>query len=134
MCEISDKLKLCTCIDKIDELEHFWVLHRFIKGQENFVIGEPMLPNFLDKKTDLKNRNLLLDLLNSGNVFDQPIIPKAKDRLELSFYDGSLEQRITYGFVFKKGKWEEEGYDPLEWMWHHKPENHSKILNPLNKK
>ena len=74
MCEVSDKLQLCTCakID-FDNAKHYWILHRFAKGQEVEVMGEPVMPYGIDEETDLKNRALLKTLLNEKAVFDKPI-------------------------------------------------------------
>jgi hypothetical protein len=32
MCDVSDKLQLCTCA-KIDRAKHYWIYHRLIKGK-----------------------------------------------------------------------------------------------------
>lgn len=135
MCDVSDKLQLCTCakID-FDNAKHYWIYHRFVKGQEIEVMGEPIMPYGIDEKTDLENRALLKTLLNERAVFDKPIHPQEGDLLELSFQMNNEFQRITYGFKHKDGQWEEEEYDVFGWMAHHKEARHGKIKNAIKNK
>ena len=127
MCEVSDKLKLCSCFKvAFGKARHYWILHRFIKDKFEIVIGLPMLPHFLSVDVDTKNKKLLLSLLNQPDTFDSDITPREGDLLELSFLCGEKEQRITYGFKYKRGKWHEEQFDPLHWMWHHEQELYGK--------
>ena len=68
MCTISSKLKLCTCKTKdVYSLKNFWVLHRFVKGKNEVVLGETIMPDF-NPLVDVKlNENTLLKLLNPYN-------------------------------------------------------------------
>jgi hypothetical protein len=135
MCEVSDKLQLCTCakID-FDTAKHYWVYHRFVKGQEMLVMGDPILPYDIDEETDLINRQLLITLVNERSVFDKPIHPQEGDLLELSFLLKEEFGRTVYGFKYHNGKWEEEEYDVFKWMAHHKEAKHGKIKNALKNK
>ena len=122
MCQVSNKLKLCTCsATSAMGLKNYWVFHRFIKGRNHFIIGEPMLPTTISFKDDTYNRQLLLQLLNEGNVFDVELNPKEKDRLQLSFSmaRGLLTNEVYYGYEFRKGKWKALVFDRLTWAWHH---------------
>ena len=111
MCEVSDKLKLCTCSSDIEELDNYWVLHRFEKDRWVIIMGETMPPSEIDLKVDLKNKELLAKLINEPDVFDKTIKPKEKDRLSINFK--CSEEYMTYGFEFQKERWVEIGYDFL---------------------
>jgi len=135
MCEVSDKLQLCTCsATDIENARHYWIYHRFVKGQEIEVMGLSIMPYFLDEETDLKNRNLLKNLLNEHSVFDKPIQPQEGDLLSLSFRVDKESQQLTYGFKYTGGRWEEEEYDVFGWMAHHREIKHGKIKKALKKK
>jgi hypothetical protein len=81
----------------------------------------------LSVDVDTKNKKLLLSLLNQPDTFDRDISPSKGDLLELSFLCGNKKERITYGFKYNRGKWHEERFDPLGWMWHHEQELYGKI-------
>lgn len=134
MCEVSDKLKLCSCAAvNPRDLRHYWILHRFDKGKSTMVVGMFMLPHILSEEIEVRNKNLLLTLLNQPDTFDKNIIPRQGDLLELSFSCGDDDRKITYGFKYNRGKWQEEGFDPLVWMWHHDEEQYGKIKNALKR-
>jgi len=130
MCSISDKLNLCTCNDIDTDHSHYWVLYRFVKGKNEITAGEIVMPAFIDQETDINNRNLLLKLLNNGNVFDQPIYPVNKDLLLLSFKTKEGDH-FNYGFLFQKGCWQETEYDPFVWENKHEEIKTGEIINPL---
>lgn len=135
MCKISNKLKLCTCKTKnVYTLKNFWVLHRLVKGKNEMVLGEIMLP-YYNPLVDVKlNEKTLLSLLNEGNVFDFDIELKDKDLLHVALkFEGDDWQHNDYGFEFKKGKWKNVDYDPLGWMWHHEEFMFGKIKNAIQK-
>ena len=130
MCKISDKLQLCSCKTAIDNLKHYWVLYRYVNGKTESILGEPVMPAFIDPETDVLNRGLLKTLLNDGNVFDDPLYPVNKDRLLLSFglSDGGF---INYGFVYKKNEWQEIKYNYFDWFSEHDEIKKGKIKNPF---
>jgi len=130
MCAISDKLKLCTCVTGAGNLRQFWVLYRHVKGKNEMIIGQPVLPCDIDPVTDSINRKLLLRLLNGENVFDKPLYPVARDRLQLSFTmdDGSM---LSYGFVYKKDRWSALEFDYFGWFTRHDEIKNGKIKNGL---
>jgi hypothetical protein len=138
MCRVSDKIKLCTCSTDIEKLKDYWVFHRYDKGKNNMVIGEPMLPHYIDPADETFNWALLLRLLNEGDIFDIELHPKAGDRLELAFKYGEdsfpRDSRLHYGFCFSKGKWVKDEFDGLEWMWHHNEERYGKIMEKKERK
>jgi hypothetical protein len=131
MCNISDKLKLCTCSDVNTDHSHYWVLYRFVKGKKEMTVGEIIMPAHIEPETDTSNQNLLLTLLNTGNVFDEPVNAVNKDLLLLSFKTKKGDH-INYGFLFRKGCWEGTKYDPFVWENKHEEIKTGEIINPLD--
>lgn len=139
MCELSEKLKLCTCgAGSVRGLDHYWVLHRFRAGKDDFVIGRVRPPDTIDEKVEAHNRALLLARLNEDDAFDVDLSPREGDRLELSFRcaergaSGQANMKhIVYGYAFTSGRWVEEPYDPLSWSWHHDDEHFGEIRPAL---
>ena len=134
MCKVSDKIKLCTCgVNSVSKLKHYWILHRYNKAKNDIIIGDFMLPYMLDEKMLINNKAMLLKQLNEADAFDVELSPKNKDRLQLTFTcPGSKNQQITYGYSYKKGKWIEEDFDPLEWCWHHDEQKFGIINSALD--
>jgi hypothetical protein len=134
MCKVSNKLKLCTCTGDFDKLKHYWIFHSYVKGKNEIVLGQPLLPDYFIFSNHPDNEVILEKLLNEGNAFDVAIVPKSKDRLELSFTcNDNRENRLTYGFEYKKGKWVAKEYDCFMWMYNHDEESFGKISNALKK-
>jgi hypothetical protein len=128
MCRVSDKIKFCTCSVSLDQLKNYWVLHRYVEGKLDIVIGQPLMPYNVDEQTDTYNKEVLLKRVNEADAFDVNLNPKENDRLQVTFTrDMEDEENMNYGFVFKNGKWEEEGYDALEWMWRHEEKTFGKV-------
>lgn len=92
----------------------YWTLYRFVKGKNCIVIGDPVMPASIDPEKDKYNQNLLLHLLNEGNVFDEPLYPIEKDRLQISF-DLADAGWLHYGFAFEDKKWKIIQYNFFEW-------------------
>ncbi len=85
MCEVSDKIKFCTCIDDtidIEELNHYWVLHRYNKDKNDIVMGMPVLPNDLHPLFEI-NEEIVVQTLNTPEAFDKNMELKRRDRLEV---------------------------------------------------
>lgn len=135
MCNVSDNIKLCTCATAIEKLRHYWIFHRFNKDQDDFVIGQPILPIDFDPKDFKSNQESILRQLNEGTIFDSELFPKNKDRLQLSFSCGLIEKQIIdYGFEFRNQEWHIKEFDSLEWMHKHSEENFGKIKNAITRK
>ena len=138
MCEISDKIKFCSCTGDVENLKHYWVLHRKAKNLEDIQIcvGTYMMPNekaqaFLEiNSTTLENR------LNEADAFDVVLELKNKDILEVVINNKSenYEDQINYTFEFKKGKWKTIEYDFFELMNEYEETNSGKMKNVLKKK
>lgn len=135
MCKISDKIKFCTCkSSSVEKLKHYWIFHQYVEGQENIVIGTTMMPYLLDEQVEIQNKTLLLKRINEVDAFDVELNPKEKDRLQLSFKcGGDMNDFLDYGFEFRDGKWVEEQFDSLEWMWNHSEAKFGLIRNALVK-
>jgi hypothetical protein len=132
MCKVSNKIKFCTChVDDMDDLPHFWIFHSYHEEQELMVVGSPIMPVAIDEATDLINREALLKRVNEQDAFDVELLPKEKDRLQLSFScEGERNfGRLDYGFEYRDGKWEEEDYESFDWMMKHKEKQFGEI-NP----
>lgn len=120
MCEISNKLKLCTCADT-EDLENFWELHIYHEEQEVHVVGMPMLPVMMSPQ-DFRNKELFLQYLNEGNCFDFPYTPKEKDRLLIALKPSEGQpsdfdsEYIFNGYSYNGQQWQHEEYDTFEWM------------------
>ena len=92
MCIITEKIKLCTCkASSTNRLQHYWVLYRRNKDKNEIIVGELMLPSFewFHPNEFKKNYVTLENRVNEGDVFDVPIAFKAKDVLELVFYNNA---------------------------------------------
>ena len=119
MCLVSEKIKFCSCItDSFEKLNNYWILHRFTKSKEDFVVGMPIMPSeYFDINFEL-NIQTLTTRLNETDAFDLPVKFKAKDQFEIVLNNLSKNhgERLTYCFIFKKGKWVKESQDVFELM------------------
>lgn len=108
MCIITEKIKLCTCkAYSTNQLQHYWKLHRRNKDKNEIIVGEVMLPSFewFHPNEFKKNYATLENRVNEGDVFDVLIAFKAKDVLELVFYNNDDLKRGTYYFKYFKKQW-----------------------------
>jgi hypothetical protein len=125
MCTVSDKLKLCTCgvnADEIYKMPNYWVFYKYDKHKNDIIIGEIMMPYFINRINHKYNLEQLLKLLNEGNVFDFEIQVKHKDRLLLRLTlpaENGREAEINYGFEYRHGKWINKEYDYFTWADKH---------------
>lgn len=119
MCVISDKIKLCSCkASSTDGLQHYWVLYRRNKDKNEMIVGEVMISFFKWFHPDKYNENyaILANRVNDGDVFDVPMVFKAKDVLELVFNNNDDSLRATYGFKYFKKQWITSGIDVFDLM------------------
>ncbi|MFG6685218.1 hypothetical protein ACGK9U_01445 [Mariniflexile sp. HNIBRBA6329] len=120
MCKVSDKIKFCTCVDEkvdIEELNHYWVLHRYNKNKDLIVVGMPTLPQMFNPMFDI-NEELLLNTLNSADAFDKNLDLKPGDRLEVVLCNHGRSNEVTLYFNFKYTgkKWKPIEADAFELM------------------
>jgi hypothetical protein len=129
MCEVSEKLKLCTCeVASVGELENYWVLHRLVKGKDQIVVGRSLLRPRLDEDLERWNHLILLARLNEPDTFDVDLEAREGDRLLLVF-----RKDITYGFQRERGRWVPAGepYDHLAWARRHVSERFGEVRAAL---
>jgi len=143
MCELSKKLKLCTCaVASVEHLRHYWVLYRFNKTKDDLVMGQAMLLEEPGKAVQAYNRSLLLERLNEHDAFDINLNPQEGDRLQLKFTcsdSGVLSiltrnrkiKKIIYGYTYRNGRWIEEPFDHLAWERRHDREKFGEIQSAL---
>ncbi len=119
MCTVSDKLKLCTCkTENVEQLRHYWILYKYQKS-EILLVGTPMLPQEYEigEENDQYNKTKLEQLLNERNCFDVDLAIRNRDILELNFSftpkTNSERTHLVYEFIYKKGKWTINEYDPF---------------------
>ncbi len=120
MCQVSDKIKLCSCKTKdVERLKNYWVLHR----EENTVIqivGEVFFPPIIDEEITAQNIDILLKLLNACDIFDVEMQLKNNDILELHLtlpkeyvnIGHMRESVLVYSFKYRAGKWSVSTYSP----------------------
>ncbi len=119
MCIITEKIKLCTCkASSTNRLQHYWVLHGQNKDKNEIIVGELMLPSFewFHPNEYKKNYATLENRVNEDDVFDIPIVFKAKDVLELVFNNNDDTKRATYHFKYYNKKWIKHEIDLFDLM------------------
>ena len=137
MCEISDKIKFCTCSSDVETLKHYWVLHRKSANLDEmqFCVGTYMMPNEKAMAFLEINTTTLEKRLNESDAFDVHLELKNKDILEVVINNKSrnYEDQITYTFEYNKGKWKSIEYDFFELMNEYEETDSGKMKNVLKK-
>ncbi len=128
MCEVSKNLKLCTCNSDMDEIENVWMYARFVDGKRHFILGEPMVPNYINPATNKVNKMRITRMLNQRNCFDIEINHMDKDQLHLSFDKYSL----FYSFEYRNNKWKSIQSEPLMVEWFHDVIHYGKMKDMYN--
>ena len=106
MCTITNKIKLCSCsANSTERLQHYWVLYRRNKDNDidMMIVGEAMLPSYewFHPEQYEENYAILANRVNDSDVFDVPMVFKAKDVLELVFHNNDdYSKRASYSFKF----------------------------------
>lgn len=119
MCQLSDNIKFCTCTaEEADDLPNYWLLHRYVGERDIQTLGLPMLPTSFRDNNFEQHQLLLEKRLNEPDAFDKPMKFKARDFMEIVInnHSSEAEERYTYAFEFKKGKWKSTKYDPFDLM------------------
>ena len=138
MCEISTKIKFCTCSSNVENLKHYWVLHRKIKDKNlrNHVLGllsgpsEKELDYFLINSATIENR------LNESDAFDVNLELKNKDVLEVVINSKAenYEDCFSYSFEYKKGIWKSFESDCFLLMSEYTEEESGKMRSVLKRR
>lgn len=117
MCIVSDKIKFCTCeVESYDELPHYWLLYRYNKNKEWYILGSTQMPADFLKANYTLNVETFIKRLNEPDAFDKPIKFKSKDRIEIVLNNLSENEKdqMTFCFEYKKRQWSEIQYDFFE--------------------
>lgn len=134
MCTVSDKIILCICeIKDVYKLKHFWILFRFNPDKGQLIIGQPFGFDVLLQNKNPDNPKLLCDRLNTGNLFDKPMIIEEKDRLHISIHFKENENPTDYGFTYNNGEWEIIEFDYFSWKYEHFEVREGKVKNVVNR-
>jgi hypothetical protein len=138
MCEVSDKIKFCTCSSDVEKLNHYWVLHRKLTNPDEmqFCIGMYTLPNEKALKYLEINTTTLENRLNEPDAFDVVLELKNNDILEVVLNNRAkdYEDLIIYAFEYNDGKWKSIEYDTFELMNEFKETDSGKMKDVLKKK
>ena len=121
MCVVSDKIKFCTCVAEdidLDELNHYWVLHRYNKNKDMMVMGLAQAPIEIIDQSYFVDQDTILHRLNSGEAFDQDFSFQKEDRLEVVFNALKEDERFPFQFEFDGENWfaEHENFEPFTLM------------------
>jgi hypothetical protein len=129
MCQISHKIKFCTCSNEDPEtFKNYWIFYRYDKNRKDFVIGEVSLFIPFNEEMVQYNEATLLQRINEHDAFDIDLQPKSKDRLLVVLQcEPHFSEGLNIGFEFKKDKWIPCEYNSLEWMWKHAAAAEGKI-------
>ncbi|GGG52168.1 hypothetical protein [Bizionia arctica] len=109
MCKVSDKIKFCTCFDAnidIEELNYYWLLHRYNKDKNHIVMGSPVLPEYLNPRFEI-NAELLVNTLNTPEAFDKNLQLEEGDRLEVVLCNNAKDsnESLYYNFKYTGNIW-----------------------------
>jgi hypothetical protein len=119
MCEVSDKLKLCSCkTEDVQKLKHYWILQRPFRRGGPSVMGTVIPPADFGTTLEKINVSQIKKQLNENSCFDADIDYKENDILHLYFTcnqagsESSYESGyLAYAFHYKNGKWKKTFYD-----------------------
>ncbi len=105
MCKISKEIKLCSCATNLESIDNMWVLKTNL-ARPQILFGEYYHLGLSRKKQDVKNRELLLDKLNSKNLFDFEYTPCENDQLEITIcVDEGGGKFLKFKFYYSDGRW-----------------------------
>lgn len=140
MCQVSNKIKLCSCKTKnVESLKHYWLIKRKNKDT-SYIVGEISMPADIGEENDKLNMDIILNQLNTGNIFDKYIEHKSNDILELVFSFKADRERfqnfspntgdfLAYAFKYRNGQWKK--FDYQNWVINFDEVEKGKIVNPF---
>lgn len=150
MCEISNELKFCTCLELKDRelinlhkrLEKFqnkklpnskepfsWIVYEYIGSQNNDgIMGLLDMPS--GKIGFSLTEEFVLDNINNKNCFDFDYQPKEGDNLQINFQRNKYWVEFS-SFIYSNNIWESDSYDTFTEII--EPKNFG-ILKLLDKK
>lgn len=103
MCEISEKLKLCTC-NSVDNILNYWIYYKNESRNNETIIGEVVAPYNFQKESAIQTSSQLIKMLNQQNCFDFEINHFENDQLliQIEIKQGVIKK---YYFKYKLGRW-----------------------------
>jgi hypothetical protein len=114
MCEISDKIKFCTCVKgHYSKLPHYWLYYRVGEMKDSIMMGIAIMPQYLNRPDYIENQFKLVGRLNDLDAFDFAIQPLEGDRFEIVL-NNLTKQRADYHFIYEDNNWEMNDYDYFE--------------------
>lgn len=101
----------------IEELDHYWVLHRYHKDKNLKVMGLPIFPDHLHPKFEI-NAQVVVRALNSADAFDQKMLLEKGDRLEVVLCNNAtdIQDSFYYNFRYTGTVWESIEADYFDLM------------------
>lgn len=101
----------------IEDLPHYWVLHRYQKDKNLKVMGLPILPDHLHPKFEI-NAQVVVRALNSADAFDQKMLLEKGDRLEVVLCNNAtdIQDSFYYNFRYTGTVWESIEADCFDLM------------------
>ncbi|MFM2394667.1 MAG: hypothetical protein RLZZ546_2649 [Bacteroidota bacterium] len=106
MCQISNKIKFCTCKAKdIDKLKNYWALYRYNEDKNVIIVGLPIFPvedNFFEI-----NRKTILARLSEADAFDILLNFEHKDKFVVEINTFDQHKRKQYAYEFLNDQWME---------------------------
>jgi hypothetical protein len=133
MCEVSHKIKFCTCgTEEISSLKDYWIFYRFNRQKDIMVIGDVMMPYMIDAATEKVNQEVIQERLNENGAFDVELKAGNNDLLLVSILAGpEQDNRLDYGYQFQNGRWIAYCFNPLEWEGRHDKKSFGKVCDAL---
>lgn len=132
MCQVSEKIKFCSCATKNPRnLKYYWVWHQYNKDKNEMIVGQFFIPDFSINTNNEINKKAILNRLSEKDAFDKILDFKNKDILEIVLNNDKNNQPITYCFQFKNGIWKNKEYCPFELCNEFDEKEKGKIKNPL---
>lgn len=85
MCELGERIKLCTCGDVDTTVGEYWELYLEKNGARIHVVGsfEPSFSLPAEPKLKIRIKDMICKDLNSENCFDFPYEPRPGDELKI---------------------------------------------------
>ena len=118
MCEVSDKIRFCTCDPEQVDLEaNHWIFktsRAYANGMT--VIGSYMLPVIGDDSMLQSNEEIIAQRVNDPDAFDVDLQPRDGDRLLVVVVCREhFDDKQHLEFEYDNGRWEHQVYYPFAW-------------------
>jgi|GEM_PF-2389220 len=105
MCHSTTTLKLCTCATNAQDLQHYWVLHRYHPDTGVMVVGQLLLADYNLNQAYYVRQQSILEQLTTGTPFDQPMALEDNDVLAIVLNNHQGAQRMVFYYSYQQGTW-----------------------------